>query len=58
MVGNIPKCDETHPWRQKPEKKCQKRNYTPSIYTLHAKNRKILNFSNNPETVRNIQKSC
>ena len=40
-VGNIPKCDETHRWRQKPEKNCQKRKHTPSIYTLHAKNRKI-----------------
>ena len=40
MVGRIPKYDETHPWRQKPEKSVKNVNIPPSIYTLHAKNRK------------------
>ena len=51
MVGNIPKCDERHRWRQKPEKNVKNVNTPPSIYTLHAKNRKIQTFSNIPEMV-------
>ena len=36
-VWNIPKCDETNRWRQKPEKKVLKKVNPPSICTLHAK---------------------
>ena len=52
IVWNIPKCDETNRWRQKPEKKFSK-SEPPSICTLHAK--KIVEKRG---LLRNVQICC